>query len=115
MTVTVPVPLGARAYGIRIGEGLIARAGAEIAPLLRRPRLAVVTEATVAALHLPALEAALAAAGIEAPTLVLDAGEGTKGWRGLERTVEWLIAAQVNRDDLVLAFGGGVVGDLAGV
>ena len=80
VTVTVPVPLGARAYGIRIGEGLLARAGAEIAPLLRRPRLAVVTEATVAALHLPALEAALAAAGIEAPTLVLDAGEGTKGW-----------------------------------
>jgi len=114
VTVTVPVPLGARSYDIRIGEGLLPRAGAEIAPLLRRRRLAVVTEATVAAQHLPALEAALAAARIEAPTLVLDAGEGTKSWPVLERTVEWLIAAQVNRDDLVLAFGGGVIGDLAG-
>jgi 3-dehydroquinate synthase len=114
LTVTVPVPLGARAYDIRIGAGLLGRAGAEIAPLLRRPRLAIVTEATVAALHLPALEASLGQAGIEASTLVLDPGEAAKGWAGLERTVEALIAAKVNRDDLVLAFGGGVIGDLAG-
>jgi 3-dehydroquinate synthase len=114
VTATVAVPLGDRAYDIRIGPGLLARAGAEIAPLLRRPRLAVVTEATVAALHLPALEASLQAAGIDAPALVLDAGESTKGWVGLERTVEWLIGARINRDDLVLAFGGGVIGDLAG-
>ena len=55
MTVTVGVPLGARAYDIRIGAGLLARAGAEIAPLLRRTRVAVVTEERVAALHGPAL------------------------------------------------------------
>lgn len=59
---TVHVPLGTRAYDIRIGAGLLARAGAEIAPLLRRPRIAVVTEERVAALHLPALEASLAGA-----------------------------------------------------
>ena len=82
--------------------------------MLRRPRLAVVTEATVARLHLGALQASLAAAGIDAPVLVLDPGEATKGWAGLESTVEWLIGASVNRDDLVLAFGGGVIGDLAG-
>jgi 3-dehydroquinate synthase len=114
MTVTVGVPLGARAYDIRIGAGLLARAGAEIAPLLRRKRVAVVTEERVAALHGPALEAGLAAAGIAAAVLALPPGEATKGWAALERTVEWLIAERVARDDLVVAFGGGVIGDLAG-
>jgi 3-dehydroquinate synthase len=114
VTVTVPVALGDRAYDIRIGPGLLARAGAEIAPLLRRPRLAVVTESTIAGLHLATLEASLGAAGIDVATLVLDPGETSKGWADLERSVEWLIATRVNRDDLVLAFGGGVIGDLAG-
>ncbi|HRO11612.1 3-dehydroquinate synthase [Amaricoccus sp.] len=111
---TVTVPLGARAYEIRIGRGLLAAAGVEIAPLLRRPRVAVLTETRVAALHRPALEAGLAAAGIAASFLELPPGEATKGWRELERAVEWLIAAKVGRDDLVVAFGGGVIGDLAG-
>lgn len=114
MTVTVAVPLGTRAYDIRIGPGLLGRAGAEIAPLLRRPRVAVVTDDHVAAHHLAALEASLAAAGITAAVLALPAGEGTKGWDSLTRTVEWLIAERVARDDLVVAFGGGVIGDLAG-
>jgi 3-dehydroquinate synthase len=114
VTATVAVSLGERGYEIRIGPGLLARAGAEIAPLLRRPRLAVVTERTVAGLHGAALEASLREAGVEAEMIVLEPGEATKGWAGLERTVEALIAARVNRDDLVLAFGGGVVGDLAG-
>ena len=111
---TVHVPLGTRAYDIRIGAGLLARAGTEIAPLLRRPRIAVVTEERVAALHLPALAASLAGAGIAMTALQLPPGETTKGWAGLERTVEWLIGEQVARDDLVLALGGGVIGDLAG-
>ncbi|HET9069490.1 MAG TPA: 3-dehydroquinate synthase [Amaricoccus sp.] len=111
---TVHVPLGARAYDIRIGAGLLARAGAEIAPLLRRPRVAVVTEARVAALHGAALVASLQAAGIAPAVLALEPGEATKGWRGLETTVEWLIGEKVARDDVVVAFGGGVVGDLAG-
>jgi 3-dehydroquinate synthase len=111
---TVTVPLGARAYDVRIGAGLLARAGAEIAPLLRRPRVAVVTEERVAARHLATLEAGLAAAGIAAAVLALPPGEGTKGWSALERTVEWLIGEKVARDDLVVAFGGGVIGDLAG-
>jgi 3-dehydroquinate synthase len=111
---TVHVPLGARAYDIRIGEGLLARAGEAIAPLLRRPRVAILTEERVAALHLPALEAGLAAAGIAHAALALPPGEATKGWAGLERAVEWLIAEKIGRDDLVIAFGGGVIGDLAG-
>ena len=111
---TVRVALGARSYDVRIGPGLINRAGAEIAPLLRRPRVAVVTDAQVAALHLPRLGAALEAAGIAWVALTLPAGEATKGWDGLARTVEWLLAERVERRDVVVAFGGGVIGDLAG-
>lgn len=111
---TVTVPLGSRSYPIRIGPGLLAEAGVAIAPLLRRPRVAVVTEERVAPLHLAALREGLAAGGVEASVLVLPAGEGTKGWPGLERCVEWLLAERVARDDLVVAFGGGVIGDLVG-
>ncbi len=114
MIETVSVPLGARGYDIHIGEGLIAEAGALIAPHLRRPRVAVLTEARVGALHLEALKAGLEAGGITMAALALPAGEATKGWTGLERAVEWLIEQEVARDDLVLAFGGGVIGDLAG-
>ncbi len=111
---TVHVSLGERAYDIHVGPGLIAEAGRLVAPLLNRPRLAILTDERVAALHLPALQAGLAAAGVATSALALPAGEATKGWRGLEAAVEWLIAEKVERDDLVLAFGGGVIGDLAG-
>ena len=110
----VPVALGARSYEVRIGPGLIGRAGAEIAPLLHRPRVAVLTDETVAAAHLSRLEAGLAAEGIAMQALALPAGEGTKGWPGLARAVEWLLEAGVERRDLVVAFGGGVIGDLGG-
>ena len=110
----VRVELGARAYDLRIGEGLIARAGAEIAPLLRRRRVAVITDETVAALHLETLREGLAAEGIAMTALALPAGEATKGWPQFERSVDWLLAEKVERRDLVLAFGGGVIGDLAG-
>ncbi|MDE3079983.1 MAG: 3-dehydroquinate synthase, partial [Paracoccaceae bacterium] len=75
----VGVSLGARSYEVRIGSGLIARAGEEIAPLLRRPRVAVLTDETVASLHLDALRDGLAAAGIAMEALALPAGESTKG------------------------------------
>ncbi|WP_449042284.1 3-dehydroquinate synthase [Paracoccus sp. (in: a-proteobacteria)] len=114
MTRIVPVALGDRSYQVRIGPGLIARAGAEIAPLLARPRVAVLTDETVAALHLPALTAALAAEGIAVTALALPAGEATKSWEQLGRAVEWLIAERIERRDIVIALGGGVIGDLAG-
>ena len=82
--------------------------------MVRRPRIAVLTESRVAALHLPALRAGLANAGLTAVALELEPGEATKGWDALSHAVEWLIAERVGRDDLVLAFGGGVIGDLAG-
>ncbi|RWR32802.1 3-dehydroquinate synthase [Sinirhodobacter populi] len=108
----VRVELGERAYDVRIGSGLIAQAGAEIAPLLRRPRVAIITDETVARLHLEELRAGLG--GIEAVSLALPAGEGTKSWPHLEQACEWLLAQKVERKDIVIAFGGGVIGDLAG-
>lgn len=114
MSVTVHVPLGERAYDVRIGQGLIGRAGAEIAPMLRRPKVWIVTEERVAALHLAALEAGLRAGGVESAALVLPPGEGTKSWPHLIRVVEWLLEERVERRDVVLAFGGGVIGDLVG-
>ena len=71
---TVDVQLGARSYQVRIGPGLIDRAGGEIAPLLRRPRVAIVTDETVAGLHLARLTASLAAQGIAADSLALPPG-----------------------------------------
>lgn len=114
MTRTVHVPLGDRAYDVRIGEGLIARAGAEIAPLLARPRAVIVTDENVARLHLGALETALSAEGIASDALILPAGEATKSWPHLTRTVEWLLEQKVERRDVVIALGGGVIGDLVG-
>lgn len=111
---TVHVALGTRAYDVRIGAGLIADAGAQIAPLLRRKRVAVLTDETVGALHLDALRAGLAAGGVEMVALALPPGESTKGWPQFARAVEWLLEQKVERKDVVVAFGGGVIGDLAG-
>ena len=112
---TVYVPLGDRAYDVRIGEGLVTVAGAHIAPLLgKKKRVCVITEKNVAALHLDTLQGGLAAAGIEMEALILPAGESTKSWAELNKSVEWLLAQKVERNDVVVAFGGGVIGDLAG-
>ena len=114
MTETVRVALGARSYDVRIGPGLIGRAGEEIAPLLARPRVAILTDARVAELHLAPFEAALAKAGIKSSALALPPGEATKGWPEFSRAVEWLLAERIERRDVVVALGGGVIGDLAG-
>jgi 3-dehydroquinate synthase len=114
MRETVRVDLPGRAYDVRIGPGLLAGAGREIAPLLRRPRVAVVTDETVARLHLDALRAGLAAEGISMEALRLPPGEATKSWGPLAQCVEWLLDQKVERGDIVVAFGGGVIGDLVG-
>jgi 3-dehydroquinate synthase len=114
MIQTVHVPLEGRAYDVRIGPGLLAQAGAEIAPLLHRPRVAIVTDARVARAHIAALTAALAEAGIDAVALELPEGEATKSWAHLQEVVEWLLAEKVERRDVVVALGGGVIGDLVG-
>ncbi|MEM8654610.1 MAG: 3-dehydroquinate synthase [Pseudomonadota bacterium] len=114
MRETVHVPLGARAYDVVIGPGLVAEAGALIAPFLPRPRVAIVTEARVACLHLEGLRAGLSSAGIEAVALELPPGEATKSWTHLGQVTEWLLEQKVERNDVVIALGGGVIGDLVG-
>ncbi len=111
---TVDVQLGDRSYPIHIGTGLLADAGSLVAPILNRKRVAVITDENVAALHLDALCAGMGAEGIEVVSLVLPAGESTKSWKYIEQSVEWLLTEKVERDDVVIAFGGGVIGDLVG-
>ena len=110
----VPVALGERSYDVHIAAGSLAQAGAVVAPLTRNRRVSVVTDTTVAALHLDPLTAALATVGLTAEPLVVPPGEATKNWRTLETVVETLLARGVERGDVVVALGGGVVGDLTG-
>ena len=111
-TATVRVPLGDRAYDVHVGAGLIDAAARHVAPLATRGRVLVLTEERVAPLWLGRLRAGLGE--MEALALTLPAGEGTKSWDGLRRAVEWLLDQRPERADLVLALGGGVIGDLAG-
>lgn len=111
----LPVALGERSYDILVGEGLLARAGALLAPVLPARRVAIVTDATVAPLHLPALRAGLAEAGFAiAAEVTVPPGEASKGFSQLQSVLEQLLAAGADRRTAVLALGGGVVGDLAG-
>lgn len=114
MTVKVHVPLDDRAYDILIGPGLVQNAATHIGPLLKRQKVAIVTDETVAGLHLATLEKSFADTGISTTSLALPAGESTKGWPQFTRTVEWLLENKVERNDIVIALGGGVIGDLVG-
>jgi 3-dehydroquinate synthase len=105
---------GFRPYAVEIGQGLIARAGERIAPLLARRRVAVAADATVAELHGPALARSLAAAGIEAHEIRIPSGEASKSFAGLERLTDQLLALDLDRKDTIVVLGGGVTGDLAG-
>ncbi len=109
---TVHVPLGDRSYDVRIGEGLIAGVAEEIRALLPRPRVAVLTDDTVAAAHMDALREGLGE--IDMVSLALTPGEATKSWAALEQTVEWMLAEKIERNDVMIALGGGVIGDLGG-
>jgi len=112
---TVTVALGARAYPIHIGPGLLARAGSLIREALPRARRAmVVSDATVAPLYLEALGDALTAAGIDWISHVVPAGEASKSLGRLDALLEAMLGYGVERGTPVIALGGGVVGDLAG-
>jgi 3-dehydroquinate synthase len=113
-TARVGVELGNRRYDILVGHGLLESAGAYLKPLLARPRVFVVSDETVAALHLPRLLESFAGAGIAAESVVLPPGEATKDFRHLERLCRTLVGQGLERRDLILALGGGVIGDLAG-
>lgn len=111
---SVPVALGSRSYDILIGRGLIAGAGRAIAERLPKVRAAIVTDETVAGLHLATLAASLDAAGIGHVPVIVAPGEGSKNFQTLETVTRAILAARLERGDIVIALGGGVVGDLTG-
>ena len=113
-TVTVPVSLGDRSYEILIGKGLVARAGEEVAKRLPGIRVAIVTDENVAKAHLEALTDSFARAGIESTPVIVAPGEKSKSFSTLETVTNAVLAARLERGDAVVAFGGGVVGDLSG-
>jgi shikimate kinase/3-dehydroquinate synthase len=110
----VEVPLGARAYSILIGPGVLDEAGAEIAKIAPGVHCAIVTDARVAPLYLDRLSASLDQAGLRSTPIVCQPGEATKGYAEFARVCDALIEARVERRDIVIALGGGVIGDLAG-
>jgi 3-dehydroquinate synthase len=114
ITHTVHVALGERAYDILIGPSLIDDAGAILAEKFPGRRYGIVTDTEVARAQLPRLIASLDKAGLARQTITVPAGESTKSWEHLQNVVEGLLAAKLERNDLVIALGGGVIGDLAG-
>jgi 3-dehydroquinate synthase len=113
---TVRVELGERAYDVMVGQGMLGRAGALIALLLTtaRKRVVIVTDTTPWALHGATLTASLRGAGITFDVIEIEPGEGSKSFASFQRVTEALLALTVERGDLVIAFGGGVTGDLTG-
>jgi len=110
----VRVGLGRRSYDILVGHGLIDEAGALVAPLIAQPRVIVVTDRTVAGLHLRRLLAALGRANIRHEEVILPPGERTKDFAHLEELLDRLLAARIERATTLVALGGGVIGDLCG-
>jgi 3-dehydroquinate synthase len=110
----VDVALGSRAYDIVIGRDVLSSLGRRIAELRPGARTAIVTDRTVAKHWLAPTTASLSEAGIASSAIIVEEGEGSKSYRVLEEVSEALIAAKIERNDLVVALGGGVVGDLAG-
>ncbi|MGH6678240.1 MAG: iron-containing alcohol dehydrogenase, partial [Bradyrhizobium sp.] len=112
--VVVEVALGERAYDIVIGRDVLASLGERVSSLRPGVRTAIVTDRNVAKHWLEGTEASLAQAGIPTSRIIVEGGEGSKSYATLERVSEALISAKIERSDLVIALGGGVVGDLAG-
>jgi 3-dehydroquinate synthase len=111
---TVPVVLGARSYDVLIGPGLLSEAGRLIATRIGKGKCGIVTDENVAGHHLATLEAALKAENRHAGSIILPPGEATKCFAQLSRLSEGLLEMGLERGDFVVAFGGGVIGDLAG-
>ncbi|HWT10226.1 MAG TPA: 3-dehydroquinate synthase [Roseomonas sp.] len=111
----LPVRLGDRGYDVLVGPGLLARAGGLIGPVLPARRVVIVSDASVAAIHLPALRAGLEAAEIKVlAEIAVPPGEASKDFSRLQDVLERMLSAGLDRRTTVVALGGGVVGDLAG-
>ena len=113
MKIVIPVSLGSRSYDIHVGPDLMAEAGTLLKPFARGP-VPVVTDNNVAFVHLDRFLGVLHDAGIAAKPIILDAGEGTKSFAWLEKLMSQLLASGVDRGGLIVALGGGVIGDLTG-
>jgi 3-dehydroquinate synthase len=110
--IDVPVALHDRSYRIQIGAGLLSTAAERLSALTKARRIPVVTDAHVAERHLPALVAGLS--GFEVVPIIVQPGEGSKSFAELERLIDALLGLEMKRSDVVLALGGGVIGDLTG-
>ena len=110
----IRVSLGDRSYDVHVGENLLEKSGGVIAERLNRPWTVIVTDENVAAAQGPRFRKALNNAGIETAEIILPPGEGTKSFSSLEILLNELLALGVERQDLIIAFGGGVIGDLVG-
>ncbi len=110
----VRVELGPRSYDIQVGPGLVDRAGPLLLPVLRQRRVFVVTDANVAPLYLERLQASLSAAGVAHDHTILSPGEQTKSFAQLEALLDTMLAARCERGTMIVALGGGVIGDLTG-
>ncbi|MDP1632299.1 MAG: 3-dehydroquinate synthase [Caulobacter sp.] len=114
MIQTIPVGLGARSYDVLVGPGLIDRAGEHIAPFLPARRTTIVTDSNVGAHHGERLAVSLEQADVAVDVITVPAGEESKSFAGLADLSDRLLALELDRGDVIIAFGGGVVGDLAG-
>jgi 3-dehydroquinate synthase len=114
MRARVEVNLAGRGYDVLIGPGLLDEAGSLLAPLLKRPRVVVVADDAVADLQGARLAASLTGAGLAVDEIRIPPGEDSKSFAGLEGLCDRLLDLGLERSDLIIAFGGGVVGDLAG-
>ncbi|MAV18376.1 MAG: 3-dehydroquinate synthase [Candidatus Micropelagos sp.] len=103
-----------RSYDIHIGSGLLESCASLISPLLKRDFVAIVTDENVAKSHLEGLTQTLDRAEITHVTKIMPPGEASKSFTGLETLMQWLLDNKVERQDMVIALGGGVIGDLTG-
>ena len=113
MSTVIRVGLEHRGYDIHVGHGLLANAGELLKPLAHGP-VPVVTDATVGEIHLASFLEVCGQAGLDVRPVVMPPGEGSKSFAGLERLSGELLDAGVDRGGLIVALGGGVIGDLAG-
>lgn len=110
----IPVDVAGRPYEVRVGTGLLAELVRECRGLLRKREVPIITDSNVHAAWGETIEAALRTNGHEPQWRILPPGEQTKSWEELSKTVDWLLAREVERGDHILALGGGVIGDLTG-
>lgn len=111
---TITVNLGARAYPIHVGADLLADTGRLLTPLMNRPRTVIVSDDNVAAAHGATVRESLSAAGVNVDEIALPPGEATKSFASLETLISRLLQFGVERSDLIVALGGGVIGDITG-